>query len=203
MSNVLVKYRSGLVMFVFVFIAMFGIGYVSADYLVFPDSNTQSANLSSVLMHAKMGKSLSFVNVQLEANDVPEGPNEVAEVSGFITLLKTSNNIITYEWLLPEGVTIIEGNKQGRFEFVTAEIPVTVKIKVAGYTKAEKKLISLSATTKIGDNAFSNVAILSSRPEDSHEYFAKQRFDADKLQRLDLSSESPKDLRADEAKLQR
>ncbi len=203
MSNLLKKYRSGLLTFGFVFIAMFGVGYVSADYLVFPDSVTQSANLSSVLMHAKMGKSLSFVNVQLESNEVPDGPNEVAEISGFITLLKTSNNVITYEWLLPEGVTIIEGDKEGRIESVAAEVPVTVKIKVNGYTKAEKKLISLSGTTKIGENAFSNVAILSSRPEDSHEFIARQRFDSEKLHRLDFSSESPKDLRSDDSKIQR
>ena len=96
---------------------------------------------------------------------------------------------------------IVEGDKEGRLESVIVETPVPVKIKVSGYTRAEKKLISLSATTMIGENSFSNVSILSSRPEDSHDYIAKQKFDADKidkLEKLDLSSESPKDLRSEE-----
>lgn len=177
---------------------MFGIGYLSADYLIFQNDEHQSQTLSSVLMNAKMGKSLAFVNVQLEATEVPEGPNEVAEIVGYITLLKSSNNTVSYQWLLPEGVEIVQGEKEGNLESVTTEVPVAVKIKISGYSKEEKKLISLSASTLIGENSFSNVAILSSRPEDSHEYIAKQRFDAEKTQRVDLSSESPKDLRSEE-----
>lgn len=202
MSTKLKKYGGTFIKFSAVFLAMFGIGYVSADYLIFPDTTIQSTTMSSVLMNAKMGKSLAFVNVQLEPVEIPNGPNEVAEVAAYITLLKTSNNVITYQWLLPEGVEIVEGEKEGTLTSVTVEEPVLVKIKVTGYTRAEKKLLTLSASTLIGENAFSNVAVLSSRPQDSHDFMAKQNFDAEKMQRLDLSSESPQSPRSED-KIQR
>ncbi len=177
--------------FSLVFAGMFGIGYVSADYLVFPAKEHQSVSMSSVLLNAKMGKSLSFVNVQVEPVEIPDGPNEVAEVSGYVTLLKSSNNTIKYQWTLPEGVAIVEGEKEGVLQVVKSEEPVEIKIKVSGYTRAEKKLLTLSASTMIGENSFGNVAILSSRPEDSKDFIAKQRFDTQKMQQIDLSSETP------------
>lgn len=181
-----------------VFCAMFGLGYVSADYMVFSKDKVQSTSLSSILMNAKMGKSLSFINVQLEANAIPENPNDVAEIKGYITLLKSTSNSINYQWILPEGVEIVEGDKNGQFDSVQVEQPVEVKIKVSGYSKYEKKLLTLTANTKVGDTSFSNVALISSRPEDSHEYVAKQRFDSEKLEKLEQSSESPQDLRSQE-----
>jgi hypothetical protein len=187
----------------FVFAAMFGLGYFSADYFIQANETVQSTSMSSILMNAKMGKSLSFVNVQLESAETPDSANETAEITGFITLLKTSNNSVSYHWVLPEGAQIVEGALEGNIESVQVEQPVEVKIKIKGYSKSEKKLVSLSASTRVGETAFSNVALISSRPEDSHEYMAKQKFDAKKLEQLELSSESPSDLRSQEAKIQR
>lgn len=197
--------KTNLLKFAFVFVAMFGLGYWSAESFIFSEAGgRQSPALSSILMNAKMGKSLSFVNVQLESDSIPENPNDYVEVSGFITLLKSSNNSIRYQWLLPEGVEIVEGEKEGQYDSVAVESPVEVKIKVKGFSKYEKKLLTLSASTQIGDTSFSSVQLISSRPEDSHEYIAKQRYDSEKMQKLEFSSESPKeDLRSQEEKIQR
>lgn len=198
MSTKLMNMKSYLIKFAFVFCAMFGIGYMSADYMIFAKEEVQSSSLSSILMNAKMGKSLSFVNVQLEADTIPENPNDVVEITGYITLLKSTNNSVNYQWILPEGVEIIDGLKEGQLDSVQIEQPVEVKVKVSGYSKYEKKLLTLSASTRVGDTSFSNVALISSRPEDSQEYLAKQRFDNAKIEKIDFSSESPKDLRSQE-----
>lgn len=203
MSTVLKKYRNQFLKFTAVFAVMFSIGYVSADYMITNDRPMQSFSMSSILTNAKMGKSLAFVNVQLEPIEIPDSSNEVAEISGYITLLKTSNGVINYKWLLPDGVEIVDGEKESQLSNVSPESPIQVKIKVTGYSKSEKKLISLSASTLIGENSFSNVAIMSSRPEDSQDYLAKQHFDsqqfnADRIQKMDLSSESGHDLRSKE-----
>jgi len=163
----------------------------------------QSPSLSSLLFNAKMGKSLSFVNVQLEAPEIPENPNDLTEISGYITLLKSSNSSIKYQWLLPEGVQIVEGDLEGQLDSVVVEEPVEVVIVVKGYSSYEKKLVTLTAGTLVGDTPVSNVALISSRPEDSQEYIAKQRFDTEQMQKLDLSSQSPQDLRSQEEKIQR
>lgn len=199
------QYRSHIVKFVFVFVAMFGLGYGTADYFIFKGNQSmgQSPSLSSLLFNAKMGKSLSFVNVQLEAPEIPENPNDLTEISGYITLLKSSNSSIKYQWLLPEGVQIVEGDLEGQLDSVVVEEPVEVVIVVKGYSSYEKKLVTLTAGTLVGDTPVSNVALISSRPEDSHEYIAKQRFDTEQMQKLDLSSQSPQDLRSQEEKIQR
>ena len=202
MSTKLNSFAKGFLTFFTLFLALFSIGYISADFFMDSRSRVQSTTMSSVLMNAKMGKSLAFVNVQLEPVEIPDGPNEVAEISGYVTLLKSSSNTINYQWILPEGVNIVEGDQQGQIESVVVESPIEIKIKVTGYTRSEKKLISLSASTKIAENVFSNVAILSSRPEDSHEFIAKQRFELKQIEQVDLSSKSPEDLRSAE-KIQR
>jgi hypothetical protein len=207
MSTKLKMYKNQILQFVFVFVAMFSLGYASADYLIQSSAAAkQSPSLTSLLFNAKMGKSLSFVNVQLEAPDIADNPNDETEITGYITLLKSSNNVVKYQWLLPEGVQIVDGDLEGQLEGVYAENPVEVSIIVKGYSNNEKKLVTLTAGTVIGDTPVSNVALISSRPEDSHEYIAKQKFEAsnaDKIQKLEFSSESPKDLRSQEPKLQR
>ncbi len=191
MSAKLNAMKKQILKFAAVFLGMFAVGYVSADMLISSAKSNQSEILSSVLVHAKMGKSLAFVNVQLESDDIPDNPNDTVEITGYVTLLKSSNQTMKYQWLLPEGVTLVEGEKDGQLESVVVEQPVPVKIKVSGYSRYEKKLITLSASTMIGETSFSNVAILSSRPEDSHDFIAKQRYDVDKVQQIELSSESP------------
>tara|TARA_B110001454_G_scaffold218991_1_gene249054 strand:- start:95828 stop:96451 length:624 start_codon:yes stop_codon:yes gene_type:complete len=207
MSTKLKMYKTRILQFVFVFTAMFGLGYASADYLMQSSaSGKQSPTLTSLLFNAKMGKSLSFVNVQLEAPDIADNPNDETEITGYITLLKSSNNVVTYQWLLPEGVSIVDGDIEGQLEGVYAEEPVEVSIIVKGYSNNEKKLVTLTAGTVIGDTPVSNVALISSRPEDSQEFIAKQKFEAsnaDKIQKLEFSSESPQDLRSQEPKIQR
>jgi len=184
---------------------MFGLGYGTAEYFTFKGSTSlnQSPSLSSLLFNAKMGKSLSFVNVQLEAPEIPENPNDLTEISAYITLLKSSNSSIKYQWLLPDGVQVVEGQLDGQLDSVVVEEPVEIVLVVKGYSSSEKKLITLTAGTLVGDTPVSNVALISSRPEDSYEYVAKQKFDSDQMQKLDLSSQSPQDLRSQEDKIQR
>lgn len=207
MSTKLKMYKNHILQFVFVFTAMFGLGYASADYLILSSlAGKQSPTLTSLLFNAKMGKSLSFVNVQLEAPDIADNPNDETEITGYITLLKSSNNVVKYQWLLPEGVQVVDGDLEGQLEGVYAEDPVEVSIIVKGYSSNEKKLVTLTAGTVIGDTPVSNVALISSRPEDSQEYIAKQNFEAsnsDKIQKLEFSSQSPQDLRSQEPKIQR
>lgn len=207
MSTKLKMYKNHILQFVFVFTTMFGLGYVSADYLILTSVvGKQSPSLTSLLFNAKMGKSLSFINVQLEAPDIADNPNDETEITGYITLLKSSDNVVKYQWLLPEGVHIVDGEKEGQLEGVYVEDPVEVSITVKGYSNNEKKLVTLTAGTMIGETPVSNVALISSRPEDSQEFIAKQKFEAsnaDKIQKLEFSSESPQDLRSQEPKIQR
>ncbi|MCK6596962.1 MAG: hypothetical protein L6Q37_01245 [Bdellovibrionaceae bacterium] len=153
---------------VFIFLTFsFGSSLIYEKYFLEANSDSFSLNerqkISKILFKSKLGKQLSFVSVQLEFSELADLNADITEIKGYITLLKSSDNIVNYEWVLPEGV---------------------------GFSKEEKKLISLSAHTRIGNTTFSNVGLLSSRPEDSFEFIANKNFN-ENYNQTDLSSESP------------
>ena len=180
---------------VFIFLAFsFGSSLIYEKYFLEANSDSFSLNerqkISKILFKSKLGKQLSFVSVQLEFSELADLNSDVTEIKGYITLLKSSDNVVNYEWILPDGVTLIEGDQQQVLNHIPTETPQEVKIKVTGFSKEEKKLISLSAHTKIGNTTFTNVGLLSSRPEDSFEFIANKNFN-DNYNQADLSSESP------------
>lgn len=146
---------------------------------------------SKVLFNTKLGKQLAFVNVQLEFKDLARKNTDVTEIKAYMTLLKSTNNSIAFKWNLPEGVQIVEGSAEGELNNINIETPQEITLKVAGFSKEDKKLISLAAHTLIDDNVFSNVGLISSRPEDSFEFVANQNFKEGEVQQIDLSSQSP------------
>ncbi|NUM57669.1 MAG: hypothetical protein HUU56_03510 [Bdellovibrionaceae bacterium] len=180
---------------VFIFLTFsFGSSLIYEKYFLEANSDSFSLNerqkISKILFKSKLGKQLSFVSVQLEFSELADLNADITEIKGYITLLKSSDNIVNYEWVLPEGVFLIEGAQQQVLNNVPTETPQEVKIKVSGFSKEEKKLISLSAHTRIGNTTFSNVGLLSSRPEDSFEFIANKNFN-ENYNQTDLSSESP------------
>lgn len=143
----------------------------------------------------------------MEFLNLSDSNTEVTDIKAYVTLLKTTNNSISYKWNLPDGVQVVQGDLEGSIDNVSIETPQELLLKVAGFSREDKKLISLSANTQIGDTSFGNVGLISSRPEDSYEFIANQNFQGS-IQQIDLSSESPdqslrklKPLR--EAKIQR
>lgn len=151
------------------------------------DNNKDNqSHLKKVVFKAKMGKHQSVINVQLEKANSDEQSN-LSTLRGYITLLKSFNQTVIYNWSLPDDVQIVEGSLQGQVEIQTTESPAVVEIKVAGFNKDTKKVISLTANTVIDDLTFGNVGLLSSTPEESLEYLATQNFN-EKSESIDLSS---------------
>lgn len=177
----------------FILFAFFSFGFLST-FLFNKFSKNEFANnenkTAKILFNTKLGKQLSFVNVQLEFLNLANDNEDVSEIKAYVTLLKSSNNEISYKWNLPEGVFVVSGSAEGSLTNIDIEAPQELVLKVTGFSKMDKKLISLSANTMIGESAFGNVGLISSRPEDSYEFIANQNYQNGSIQQIDLSSES-------------
>lgn len=188
MSNKLIVKQS------LIFTAFFTFGFASTFmYHQYQKNNSAKPSMSAskILFNAKLGKQLSFVNVQMEFKDLAHKDVDVTEIKAYVTLLKSTNNSLSYKWQLPEGAQIVEGSAEGVLDNVAEEAPQELTLKVSGFSKEDKKLISLTASTFIGENIFSNVGLISSRPEDSYEFIANRNFKEGETQQIDLSSEAP------------
>ncbi len=188
MSNLLAA-KKIFFFFSFFFFGFFTTYLFQSNFAKIP--NLAINKISQIEFKSKLGKSLSFVNVQMEFVHLAKNSSDVTEIKAYITLLKSSNNLASYWWTLPEGVTLVEGDIEGLLQNVEPETPQELILKVSGFSKSEKKLISLSASTLIGDSSFSNVGLISSRPEDSYEFIAHKNFQENVLQQVDLSSNTP------------
>lgn len=188
MSNKLILKQS------LIFAAFFSFGFASTFmYHHYQKSNSEGSSVaaSKILFNAKLGKQLSFVNVQLEFKDLAHKDVDVTEIKAYVTLLKSTNNSLSYKWQLPEGTQLVQGDLEGVLDNVAEESPQELILKVSGFSKEDKKLISLTASTFIGENIFSNVGLISSRPEDSYEFVANKSFKEGESEQIDLSSEAP------------
>lgn len=96
----------------------------------------------------------STVQVSIEAfNDLPEG--------------------LSYNWNLPEDISITEGAQQGLLPKFSANEVQTLELKIKGYNKAKKSFISFSIEGTLGSTKLKREVLLSSRPEDSFEYIVQ------------------------------
>lgn len=200
MSNLLTAKK------ILIFFSFFSFGFFTTYFLqnyFAKQPNFANHKTSQIEFKSKLGKSLSFVNVQMEFVNLAKNNSDITEIKAYITLLKSSNNLASYWWALPEGVTLVEGELEGLLQNLEPESPHELSLKVSGFSKSEKKLISLSASTLVGDNSFSNVGLISSRPEDSYEFIANKNFQGNLLQQMDLSSNAPENNSINENSLPR
>ncbi|MCB0370264.1 MAG: hypothetical protein KDD45_12785, partial [Bdellovibrionales bacterium] len=108
---------------ILILIAFFLFGFASTYIFDSFTKELRQDKISSILFKSKLGKQLSFVNVQLEFNKLASKDTDTTEINAYITLLKTSTGEINYKWSLPEGVQIISGTTEGQLTNITAESP--------------------------------------------------------------------------------
>ncbi len=119
-----------------------------------------------------VGKALSPISVRLiSPDDIPDNNYEEIEIRALI--VKRADNLgqIRYTWHLPEGVVAsesLDGFLPDDLKGETHELVLHVR----GFSKLEKKEISLEASAQRSDMRLGNSALISSRPEDSMEFIA-------------------------------
>ncbi len=126
-----------------------------------------------------VGKHLTVVRAEIERENVniPKYPDETLLLKGTI-LINQGVSGASYKWLLPEGVTVVDGQVEGPLNPYSVGQRQNVEIVVRGFDQTERKIITLLGEVKIHSQDYGGTAVISSRPDDSMEEFAPQMMKA-------------------------
>jgi len=128
---------------------------------------------------SNLGKHLALVNVSLEVpSQLPETAGESLTLKGHVTLTQPSASAARYEWMLPEGVSVVRGSLTGSLDPNAIGVAQSVEIEVAGFDQSEKRVITLIGQAESSGQTFGATDLISSRPQDSMEYLAPMMKDS-------------------------
>ncbi len=128
-----------------------------------------------VLKPLKIGKHLALVTTEIGATtEIPEKDDQEVQLVASIQAQQNLESDLTYQWVLPEGVHLIEGQLQDGLTNVQAGQLVQVRLTVTGFSKESQKVISLQAYSTKGNMQMGNSAVIVSRAEDTWESIAPQ-----------------------------
>lgn len=155
----------------------FLVGYVGMSQ--FANNTTPSKS-----EFASINKKLNFVmtkqhmltSVKVQTpTAMPDSDTQEVTLVGYITLHQHVDQPLQWEWILPEGVRVIRGEVKALEEKPVAGKTYLAEITVSGFSKEEKKTISLQGYVETEDSARTgNSFVVSSDPESSFEYIAPE-----------------------------
>lgn len=141
----------------------------SVTYAAYVNNRTKPRQ-TKILTPFPAGKHLAVVKVEiLEPQEIPDSKEENLNITARIMINDHSNGSLSYNWTLPEGVTMTSGKQTDVLTNISAGQVFTIQISVVGFDKKTQKFISLNASIKSGGNVLGNSAILASRTEDTLE----------------------------------
>lgn len=117
-----------------------------------------------------LGKQAAAMSVEIVGPETyPDNNTEVVELVGYITQHLSADTALTYEWSLPDDVTLMRGPVSSTMPNLKMGQPYQVSILVSGFSREAQKLISLKTQIYNGSNPLTTGAIVVSRPEDTVE----------------------------------
>ena len=169
-----------------------GYGFMSLTTMKSADRHTASLGVGPKWEPAGLGKHLAPVRVQIQTPAVLlDHDEQEVEITGYVTLSQEAQGDVHYEWLLPEGVSLVDGILSDSWANMHPGQTAVSKISVTGFSKEQRRILSLEASTQIGTNRLGNTAVVSSRPEDSMEYIAPAKMKS--RQAFDVQSKANSD----------
>ncbi len=128
-----------------------------------------------------LGKHLAPVRVQIILPEVlPENNEQEVEIKGYVSLSQEIQGNVDYNWILPEGVEVVSGQRSDAWTNMRPGQTAVAKIAVTGFSREQRKILAFEASTQVQDHRLGNTSIVSSRPEDSMEFIAPQKMKARK-----------------------
>lgn len=115
-------------------------------------------------------KHLSPIRVILNNPKIPSFDTSEVLIKAQIESTIKSNEEISFTWILPEGVHVIDGKQSGSLQFSSASSLQYIDLKVQNFSKENFKTISIQVAGK--ESQTGGVATISSRPEDTMESIA-------------------------------
>ena len=154
---------------------------VGFGLMAMTDENSPARGLASLDLKQNwqtpmVGKHLAplRVHINLPAT-LPERDDQELVVTGYVNLSQETTGAIQYKWTLPEGAILIEGHLEDQLVGVRPGQTVPIQISLVGFSKEQRKLLSLEANALVGKHQMTNGTVVSSRPEDSMEFVAHEK----------------------------
>jgi hypothetical protein len=117
-----------------------------------------------------LGKQAAAMSVEIVGPEsYAENAAEITELVGYLTQNTPGDTWMNYEWTLPEGVELVQGQITGSFESLPLGKPTPVTILVKGFSRQNQKLIALSTQLEKAGSQLKASAVIVSRPEDTTE----------------------------------
>lgn len=159
-----------------VFVMAVGVlaGYSAMKYSQQPLS--QNRSMASVAI-AKMGQeqmARQYFELQTDLSQIAKNESDVSEIKITLTALKSLNAGLNYQWVLPQGVNLLQGPLQEQLPALQAGESKILSIKVNGFSKEFRKYLSLEIKGNANQFPVRQEVLVSSRIEDSLEYLIQQ-----------------------------
>lgn len=123
-----------------------------------------------------LGKHLALMNIELHAQgEIPKNPETEVKIMAEIKLLQPINSDLNYQWILPEGVHVVQGDLDDSLANVPVGQIISTEITVVGFSKEKMQNIVLEATVDEMGTRLGTTQLLNSRPEDTQEALAPLR----------------------------
>lgn len=137
---------------------------------------------------AKRAKFGTLLKVELDQPGLlPEDEEQEVILVGHLQTGLDSTQTISYEWLLPQGVIVVDGASQGQINDTRPGEALAVRLVVKGFTRHLYDHVVLKASIHLGQTLISNVATIASNPEESLEYLAPEMKKASDTLRAEAS----------------
>lgn len=133
-------------------------------------------NLKQNWQTPMLGKHLAPLRVHINLPaEIPEYDSQVLTIVGYVNLSQVTNGNIQYKWVLPAGARMVSGQQEGQLVGIRPGQTVPLQISLIGFSKEQRKLLSLDAIAIVGKNQMTNGTVVSSRPEESMEFIAREK----------------------------
>ncbi len=150
------------------------LGYSLVKY--FNQPNESNRGLASVT-YSKLGSeqfSKTLFQIKISNETLAENKDEVSVVYVNIEALKSIPEGLTYNWNLPDTVTIVEGDLAGPLAGFASHDVKEFRLKVKGYSREVRNFISFTVKGNLDNKQIERDVLVSSRPEDSFEYVVQE-----------------------------
>ena len=117
-----------------------------------------------------VGKHLAPITVEIiQPAALPDRDDQEVELTGLVTLNSATDNDVNFQWALPDGVSVVDGESEDAWSGVKVGQTAVTKISVVGFSKEQHRVISLEAYVQMGDHRLGNSSTLASNNEGSAE----------------------------------
>ena len=119
-------------------------------------------------------KAHTLINVALRSlAGMAESDGEEVTLVGTVRAAQNLERPLQFEWELPAGVEVVQGELHGTWMNVEPGLPYETQIVVRGFSREDYKLIVLHGYVGEEAERIGHSAVVTSRPQDSYDMLAK------------------------------